>query len=106
MQLKNNRAQSVLEYAILLVVVMGALLTISNYIKRGVQGRWRQSVDDVGAQYDPRAGNSLVRHTLISETNTEIRAEEDATRGGTVTKRTDTSKSTDKKEGFMSTGAY
>ena len=37
--LNQKRGQSTLEYAVLIVIIIGALLTIQVYIKRGVQGR-------------------------------------------------------------------
>ncbi|MEI8012178.1 MAG: hypothetical protein WCI27_06830 [Candidatus Omnitrophota bacterium] len=49
--LKTRRGQSVLEYAILMVIIIAALLTLQTYIKRGIQGRLKQATDDVGDQY-------------------------------------------------------
>ena len=37
--LKLRQGQSVLEYAILMVIVIAALLSLQVYIKRGIQGR-------------------------------------------------------------------
>ena len=61
-----KKGQSTLEYTILLIIVMGAFLGVSNYFKRGVQGRWKSAVDDFGDQYDPRATNSWIRHVISS----------------------------------------
>jgi Flp pilus assembly pilin Flp len=49
--LNNKRGQSTLEYAVLVVIIIGALLTIQVYIKRGVQGRLKSAADDIGDQY-------------------------------------------------------
>jgi len=46
--LNQKRGQSTLEYAVLIVVIIGALLTIQTYIKRGVQGRLKSAADDIG----------------------------------------------------------
>jgi uncharacterized protein (UPF0333 family) len=55
--LLNNRrkkGQSTLEYAILIIIVMAALLSIQVYIKRGIQGRMKQAADDIGDQFSPQ----------------------------------------------------
>jgi len=55
-KLRKKMAQSTLEYAVLAVVVIGALLTIQNYLKRGIQGKIKSSTDDISAeQYDTEA---------------------------------------------------
>ena len=61
--LKKIKGQSTLEYAVLIIIVIGALLSIQVYIKRGIQGRLRSAADDIGEQYS--VGNMNVR-TLTS----------------------------------------
>jgi len=56
---QNKRAQSTLEYAVLIVVIIGALLAIQTYIKRGVQGRLKSASDDIGDQFSPDNTNSI-----------------------------------------------
>ena len=56
--LNQKRGQSTLEYAVLVVIIIGALLSIQFYIKRGVQGRLKSSADDIGDQYS--VGNTNV----------------------------------------------
>ncbi|MDD5292664.1 MAG: hypothetical protein PHY46_05760 [Candidatus Omnitrophica bacterium] len=51
--LKRNKGQSTLEYAILIVVVIMALIAIQAYLKRGIQGRMRDSADQIGDQFSP-----------------------------------------------------
>lgn len=63
-----RQGQTTLEYAILVVIVIGALLTIQNYLKRGIQGRAKSSTDDMGSQYDP--GNMNLEKTVNSYSNT------------------------------------
>lgn len=48
-----RKAQSTLEYALLISVVVGGLLTMQNYLKRSVQGRLQSSADEIGEQYSP-----------------------------------------------------
>jgi len=57
--LNQKRGQSTLEYAVLIVVIIGALLTIQVYIKRGVQGRLKSAADDIGDQYSDGNTNSI-----------------------------------------------
>ena len=49
----NKKAQSTLEYAILIAVVVGALIGMQTYVKRGLQGRLKAATDDVGSQFEP-----------------------------------------------------
>ena len=52
-RLFNKKAQSTLEYAILIAVVVGALIGMQTYVKRGLQGRLRTATDDLGSQFEP-----------------------------------------------------
>lgn len=101
---KIKKGQTSVEYVVLLIVVIGSFVAIQNYMKRGLQGRWRDSVDSLGDQYDPRTTNTNVRHTLSSTTNTTIVALN--TDGGYWTKRTDESSATERKTGTTTVGAY
>ena len=65
----QKRGQSTLEYAVLIVVIIGALLTIQVYIKRGVQGRLKSAADDIGDQYSD--GNTNAVKTTIRNSATE-----------------------------------
>ncbi|MBU2035742.1 MAG: class III signal peptide-containing protein [Candidatus Omnitrophica bacterium] len=69
----NKRGQSTLEYGILIAVVVGALIAMSVYMKRGLQGRLRTSTDDIGEQFSPAATTSSYTTTsesVSSEVNT------------------------------------
>jgi len=59
--LKRRKGQSTLEYAVIIAVVVGALLAMQIYMKRGVQGRLRGAADDIGKQFD--AGLTSVNYT-------------------------------------------
>ena len=67
--LNQKRGQSTLEYAVLIVVIIGALLTIQVYIKRGVQGRLKSAADDIGDQYSD--GNTNEIKTTVRNSSTE-----------------------------------
>lgn len=101
---KNRKGQTSVEYTVLIIVVIGALLAIQNYMKRGMQGRWKASIDELGDQYDPRTANTALRETMSSSTNTQIIAMN--TQGGYWTRRTDESVSTERKSGYSSIGGY
>ncbi len=55
----KNRAQSLSEYSICLAVILVALITINFYVKRGLQGRYKDLVDKTTVtalaqgQYEP-----------------------------------------------------
>lgn len=83
------KAQSTLEYAVLIIIIIGALLTIQVYIKRGVQGRLKSATDDVGDQYSD--GNTNITTTVTSNTKTHDTVgidESGGTTGQGVTKST------------------
>ena len=48
----------------LIIIIIGALLSIQVYIKRGIQGRLRAAADDIGDQFSP--GNT--NYTLTTKT--------------------------------------
>lgn len=48
---RRKKGQSTLEYAILIIIILGALLSIQVYIKRGIQGRFKSAADDIGDQF-------------------------------------------------------
>jgi len=58
--LNKQRGQSTLEYAVLIIVIIAALISIQTYIKRGIQGRLKSASDDIGDQYSPGNTNSLI----------------------------------------------
>lgn len=100
----RKKGQTTLEYIVLIIVAVGAFIAIGNYFKRGIQGRWKASVDELGDQYDPRVADSRLRHTLVSSSNTVIIIMNAV--GGFWTKRTDDIVSTDTKTGNIQVGAY
>ena len=55
---KKRRGQTTLEYAILVIVIIGALITMQTYIKRALQGKFRESADQIGDAFSP--GNTNV----------------------------------------------
>lgn len=71
MKLKINRkAQSTLEYAIIVVVVVGALIAMQWYVKGGYQGKLRQASDDMGQQFSPTLTTGS-QSTTVDSSQTE-----------------------------------
>lgn len=76
---RNLRGQSTLEYVILVGFVVAGLIGMGVYMKRGFQGRLRESTDQVGQQYSP--GYSTSNYT----TTTNISQSENVNAGVTTT---------------------
>ena len=93
----QKRGQSSIEYVVLVIVVIGAFLASSFYLKRGIQGRWKEAVDAVGDQYDPLAMSTDINHTILSNSESRIWTELDT--GGHYTMRQDSVNSIETKKG-------
>ncbi|MDP8213458.1 MAG: hypothetical protein P9X22_09280 [Candidatus Zapsychrus exili] len=65
---RRKKGQSTLEYAVLIIIIIGALLSIQVYIKRGIQGRLKSATDDIGDQFSP--GNTNVKAYTRTESRT------------------------------------
>ena len=105
----NKRAQSVAEYVIVLGLIIGAVMAMQTYVKRGLQGRLKDAIDyaDTGGQgglqfttkqYDPYylAGSQVNSTQNVQDT-------EGVTEGGGEINRTSNAQSA--KEGYSVTGA-
>jgi len=62
-------AQSTLEYALIVAVVVGGLIAMQVYVKRGLQGKLKESADQLGEQYSPGYTTGDVTVTTTSTTN-------------------------------------
>ena len=106
--LSNKKAQTLIEYVTILIVVMGVFLAIGTYIKRGIQGRMKDATDELGDQYDPRVANSLIEYRQVVNAITKI-STSNRVHGKvleTSTKREDASTIVETKKGFMAVGGY
>lgn len=56
-RIKRNMAQSTLEYAVIVTVVIVSLLALQIYIKRAAEGKLRESSDRLGQQFE--IGNTI-----------------------------------------------
>ena len=80
MRYLKPKAQSTLEYVILLGVVVAALIAMNVYIKRSTEGKLRESTDQIGEQYDAGNTDSSYVTTTYSQQN-----EKTSKGGGSVT---------------------
>lgn len=86
----GKRAQTTAEYAILIALVVAAVTAMQIYVKRGLQGKVRDVVDNMStgmalpsngnAQYEPYYLNSTANTTQNSNDNETIAT------GGAVTR--------------------
>ena len=70
-RLNKRKAQSTLEYGVVIAVIVAGLVAMQTYIKRGVQGRLRQASDDIGEQFSPgyTTGTTTTTTTVNSTEN-------------------------------------
>jgi hypothetical protein len=97
---KNKSGQSTLEYAVIIAVVVGALLAIQIYMRRGVEGKMRDSTDKIGEQYS--AGNMQAKYTT-TQTGDQVTTEKFGGQLGQGTSRYDVIQPADVK--ISATGA-
>lgn len=102
------RGQSLLEYTILVVIVIAALLCMQVYFKRGVQGRWKDSVDGLGEQYDPEKTNSVITSRMVSNSESRVQTLRGSQLGtdGYYTMRSDSASMKETKNGAIQIGHY
>ena len=102
---RNQRGQSMAEYAIVLTVVIGAIVAMQLYVKRGLQGRVKDVTDNVGTglkgigkdtnQYEPYYASSDFNVTQSQKSQDQYN------KGGTVFR--DTQKEDTTRTGSSST---
>ena len=96
---RKKTGQGSFEYITLITIVLAVFITVGTYFKRGVQGRWKSAVDDLGDQYDPLTVDTNITYSLTSDTDTRLNSIQDTT--GVWTFRSDTTTSTEKKDGYL-----
>jgi len=90
----NRRGQNTAEYAILIGLIVAAAVAMQTYVKRGLQGRLKDGVDELAektAQYEPYyLGSDFQTTTSARNTQTvgtgggvERASDEETTREGT-----------------------
>jgi Flp pilus assembly pilin Flp len=63
--MRNRRGQTILEYTVIFIIILGVMIAMKDYVKRGVQGRWKSATDDFGDQYDPQSVNSNIMYATL-----------------------------------------
>ena len=65
-----KKAQSTIEYAMLVACLIAALLCIQHYLKRAAQGKLREAADSIAEQYDAHHVTSDITFSHEGETTT------------------------------------
>ncbi len=97
---QGQKGQMSLEYVAVLIILVGALLAMQNYFKRGIQGRMKASVDSVGEQYDPLTTTGDITQRVQGTTTTTVTVV-GTPDGGKETIRSDNSSMTETKSGSV-----
>lgn len=69
MRKKYCSGQSYVEFAALIVIVIGVLIVMKVYIMRSFEGKYHRLADQIGSQYDPNAVNITSTETTNTTTN-------------------------------------
>ena len=94
---RNKKGQNVAEYAILIALVVGAIIAMQTFVKRGFQGRLKGAVDymvdqtntlGTEGQYEPYYQESEYTSTRDSSDEQYSNADTMKTTGDTDTSRT------------------
>lgn len=67
-----QKAQSTLEYAVLVGVIVAALIAMQVYLRRAYQGRIKDRADDIGEQFSPGHSTSNFTTTTFSNTTENL----------------------------------
>ena len=70
--MRNRKGQTILEYTVIFIIILGVMIAMKDYIKRGIQGRWKSATDDFGDQYDPQAVNSNIMYATQVNSNSIV----------------------------------
>jgi hypothetical protein len=68
--LRKRNGQSTLEYAVLIAIIVGGLITMQIYLKRASMGKLRDAADDLGSQFNP-ANYTMNLSTTVNGSRTE-----------------------------------
>jgi Flp pilus assembly pilin Flp len=68
----NKKAQSTLEYAVIIAIVVAGLIAMQVYIKRGIHGRLRDATDQIGEQFSPTLTTGTTTTTSIVRSSEKI----------------------------------
>ena len=96
--------QTIIEYTVLIAIIAGAFLLTGIYLKRGIQGRWKETVDQLGEQYDPTAMNTDIRFSVNTNAFSTVTLIKEP--GGFWTNKADIINSAETKSGSSAVSGY
>ncbi|MDE2221702.1 MAG: hypothetical protein KGK03_01385 [Candidatus Omnitrophica bacterium] len=101
-----RRGQTILEYTVIMIIIIGVLVAMKDYIKRGIQGRWKASADNLGSQYDPQWVSSNIQFAAQTNSTSIVQVTQASLAGveGQLTARTDATNSLETKTGTSQVG--
>ena len=108
--MRNRKGQTILEYTIIVIIILGVMIAMKDYVKRGIQGRWKTSSDDFADQYDPQYVNALTNYSTQSNSQSIVTVVNATYFDGTEqqtgqrTNRIDMSNTLDTKTGYSQIG--
>ena len=104
--MRNQKGQTILEYTVIIIILLAVMVTMKDYVKRGIQGRWRSATDDLGDQYDPQYVNALTNYStqVNSQSLVTVVNGSDGADQGQWTSRSDVSNTLESKTGFTQVG--
>ena len=109
--MRNRKGQTILEYTVIFIIILGVMIAMKDYIKRGIQGRWKSATDDFGEQYDPQSVNSNIvyatqvnSNSAVTVTNGDCGAACQQDEQGQWTSRVDMSNAVETKTGSTQVG--
>ncbi len=72
----RRKAQSFMEYSLLIACFVAAILGLQIYLKRTMQGKFREAADGIGGQYAPQQAtseiNTVVNPVIIDSQPTPV----------------------------------
>lgn len=71
-RLNKRKAQSTLEYGVVIAVVVAALVAMQAYVKRGLQGKIKESADQIGEQFSPEHTSGTITTSTTSESTENV----------------------------------
>lgn len=74
--LNTKRAQISLESAVLIACIVSGLVAMRIYIARAIQGKFKQTADNIGEQYAPGKTDSAIIDTFSSDVTSSTKTTE------------------------------
>jgi len=85
MSKNRKKGQTLLEFVVLFIVIVAALVSMRAYIQGSFQGKWKETIDGMGKQYDPQ-GELHVVQSMTSNTSTTMSVDTSNAEGYTTSR--------------------